>query len=49
MADYDQMDGIVTSILPSGFFVDCGSLQAFVGRNVRILHASLAELRTDRE
>ena len=29
------MDGIVTSILPSGFFVDCGSLQAFVGRNVR--------------
>ena len=34
VADYMQMDGIVTSILPSGFFVDCGSLQAFVGRNV---------------
>jgi ribosomal protein S1 len=34
VADHTQMDGIVTSILPSGFFVDCGSLQAFVGRNV---------------
>jgi hypothetical protein len=30
-----QMDGVVTSVLRTGFFVDCGSLQAFVGRNVR--------------
>jgi DNA-directed RNA polymerase II subunit RPB7 len=29
------MDGVVTSVLRTGFFVDCGSLQAFVGRNVR--------------
>jgi DNA-directed RNA polymerase II subunit RPB7 len=29
-----QMDGVVTSVLRTGFFVDCGSLQAFVGRNV---------------
>jgi DNA-directed RNA polymerase II subunit RPB7 len=28
------MDGVVTSVLRTGFFVDCGSLQAFVGRNV---------------
>lgn len=28
------MDGVVTSVLRSGFFVDCGSLQAFVGRNM---------------
>jgi DNA-directed RNA polymerase II subunit RPB7 len=31
-----QMDGVVTSVLRTGFFVDCGSLQAFVGRNVRM-------------
>jgi DNA-directed RNA polymerase II subunit RPB7 len=31
-----QMDGVVTSVLRTGFFVDCGSLQAFVGRNVRL-------------
>lgn len=29
-----KMDGIVTSVLRTGFFVDCGSLQAFVGRSV---------------
>ncbi|KAF2739233.1 DNA-directed RNA polymerase II 19 kDa polypeptide [Polyplosphaeria fusca] len=28
----EVMDGVVTSVLASGFFVDCGSLQAFVGR-----------------
>ena len=30
-----KMDGVVTSVLRTGFFVDCGSLQAFVGRNVK--------------
>lgn len=30
----EVMDGIVTSILPSGFFVDCGSLQAFIARGM---------------
>lgn len=48
MADHEQMDGIVTSILPSGFFVDCGSLQAFVGRNVRTLPCEIiAKAYTD--
>lgn len=31
-----KMDGIVTSVLRTGFFVDCGSLQAFVGRSVNL-------------
>lgn len=30
------MDGVVTSVIRAGFFVDCGSLQAFVGRTVRV-------------
>ncbi|OWY43690.1 DNA-directed RNA polymerase II 19 kDa polypeptide [Alternaria alternata] len=30
----EVMDGIVTSVLRTGFFVDCGSLQAFVGRSM---------------
>lgn len=33
-ANHVKMDGIVTSVLRTGFFVDCGSLQAFVGRSV---------------
>lgn len=28
----EVMDGVVTSVISAGFFVDCGSLQAFVGR-----------------
>jgi hypothetical protein len=36
LANVDKMDGIVTSVLRTGFFVDCGSLQAFVGRNVKL-------------
>ncbi|USP77132.1 hypothetical protein yc1106_04406 [Curvularia clavata] len=32
----EVMDGIVTSVLRTGFFVDCGSLQAFVGRRQMI-------------
>ncbi|PVI08068.1 DNA-directed RNA polymerase II 19 kDa polypeptide [Periconia macrospinosa] len=28
----EVMDGIVTSVIRAGFFVECGSLQAFVGR-----------------
>jgi hypothetical protein len=34
IANQAKMDGIVTSVLRTGFFVDCGSLQAFVGRSV---------------
>lgn len=34
VANHVKMDGIVTSVLRTGFFVDCGSLQAFVGRSV---------------
>ncbi|KAF2270573.1 DNA-directed RNA polymerase II 19 kDa polypeptide [Lojkania enalia] len=30
----EVVDGVVTSVMRSGFFVDCGSLQAFVGRNM---------------
>jgi ribosomal protein S1 len=37
LANSSKMDGVVTSVLRTGFFVDCGSLQAFVGRNVRPL------------
>lgn len=48
MANHDQMDGIVTSILPSGFFVDCGSLQAFVGRNVRTAQAERVGIHADK-
>jgi ribosomal protein S1 len=42
VANHAKMDGIVTSVLRTGFFVDCGSLQAFVGRSVNspYLHAS---------
>ena len=36
-ANHVKMDGIVTSVLRTGFFVDCGSLQAFVGRSVNTL------------
>jgi len=28
------VDGVVTSVIRAGFFVDCGSLQAFVGRGM---------------
>lgn len=35
-ADSVKMDGVVTSVLRTGFFVECGSLQAFVGRNVKL-------------
>ena len=35
-ANHVKMDGIVTSVLRTGFFVDCGSLQAFVGRSVNL-------------
>jgi len=31
----NKVDGVVTSVLRSGFFVDCGSLQVFVGRSVK--------------
>jgi hypothetical protein len=34
IANHVKMDGIVTSVLRTGFFVDCGSLQAFVGRSM---------------
>lgn len=37
-----QMDGVVTSVIRAGFFVDCGSLQAFVGRNVRSASREIA-------
>ncbi|KAF2869274.1 DNA-directed RNA polymerase II 19 kDa polypeptide [Massariosphaeria phaeospora] len=30
----EVMDGVVTSVIRAGFFVDCGSLQAFVGRTM---------------
>jgi DNA-directed RNA polymerase II subunit RPB7 len=30
------VDGVVTSVIRAGFFVDCGSLQAFVGRGVSL-------------
>ena len=36
------MDGVVTSVLRTGFFVDCGSLQAFVGRNVKYSDADVS-------
>src|SRR3954462_14797149 len=36
IANHVKMDGIVTSVLRTGFFVDCGSLQAFVGRRVSL-------------
>lgn len=43
IANNVKMDGIVTSVLRTGFFVDCGSLQAFVGRSVHLtlIHASI--------
>jgi DNA-directed RNA polymerase subunit E'/Rpb7 len=41
------MDGIVTSVVRSGFFVSCGSLEAFVSRAVnlppRILRLPIAK------
>lgn len=41
------MDGIVTSVIRAGFFVDCGSLQAFVGRNVISTHQYMKTLVTN--
>lgn len=35
------MDGIVTSVVRSGFFVSCGSLEAFVSRAVNLPSTSL--------
>jgi hypothetical protein len=35
LANIHKMDGVVTSVLRTGFFVECGSLQAFVGRSVK--------------
>lgn len=33
---YAQVDGVVTSVMRSGFFVDCGALQVFVSSQVRL-------------
>lgn len=33
-----QIDGVVTSVIRAGFFVDCGSLQTFVSAAVRLFY-----------
>ena len=53
ITNHVKMDGIVTSVLRTGFFVDCGSLQAFVGRSVNLtvlprIHPSLTAIDDSR-